>query len=418
MTRITAALDSQPSSNSSASNLTMTKTEDTNDGTCSAADCSLREAIAVAASGDEVVVPSGIYTLTSLFELTIEKSLTVTGAGSGDTIIQATTQPEVADFRVLKITEGVVGISGVTIRHGKPNSNGGGIYNSGTLTLTNSTVSGNEANGNGGGIYHDGSALTIINSTVSANTASGVGGGIFAGDNSTVSLANALIAGNTASIRPDWRGLLTSLGHNLIGDTTGCSFTPATGDLVNVAPMLGLLQDNGGPTLTHALLASSRAIDAGNPAVPGADEAACPQTDQRGVVRPQGAACDIGAFEFMGTIPPRAFDQAVATTGDRPVTIVLKASDPDTGDKLAFILVSLRKSGDLPWEASEAALELLAYVDHRRGGAGERPSVRFVRWFWRVSQARPGAGTMLRVKLAEVLTISPNPPKDVLGDSP
>ena len=82
------------------------------------------------------------------------------------------------------------------------------------------------------------------------------------------------------------------------GDTIGCSFTPATGDLVNVDPMLGLLQDNGGPTLTHAILADSPAIDSGNPAVPGIGGAACPQTDQRGVLRPQGAACDIGAFEF------------------------------------------------------------------------------------------------------------------------
>ena len=72
------------------------------------------------------------------------------------------------------------------------------------------------------------------------------------------------------------------------------------------------------------------------------------------MVRPQGAACDIGAFEFMGTIPPRAFDQAVATTGDRPVTIVLKASDPNTGDKLAFIIASLPKSGDL----SEGAVKI------------------------------------------------------------
>ena len=146
--------------------LTVTKTADTNDGTCSASDCSLREAIAVASSGDEVVVPAGIYTLTSLFELTIDKSLTVTGAGSGDTIIQATTQPEVADYRVLKITDGVVAISGVTIRHGKSSDNGGGISSEGTLTLTNSTVSGNTANNSGGGIYNNHGTLTLTNSTV------------------------------------------------------------------------------------------------------------------------------------------------------------------------------------------------------------------------------------------------------------
>ena len=62
--------------------------------------------------------------------------------------------------------------------------------------------------------------------------------------------------------------------------------------------MLGPLQDNGGPTFTHALLAGSPAIDARNPAAPGSGGNACEATDQRGVARPQGAACDIGAFEL------------------------------------------------------------------------------------------------------------------------
>ena len=217
---------------------------------------------------------------------------------------------------------------------------GGGIFNQGTLTLTNSTVSGNAAPGGGGihnlgtlflnrstisdntalaggGIFNDvDGELTITNSTVGDNTAQAGGGiwnqGTVALGNSTlsgnsaeggggisnatfgvaISLVNTVLAGNTADSGLDCAGDLTSLGHNLVGSTTGCGFNPATGDLVNVDPMLGPLADNGGPNFTHALLPGSPAIDAG-------DNEPCTHTDQRGIPRPQGAACDIGAYEAV-----------------------------------------------------------------------------------------------------------------------
>ncbi|HSM54865.1 MAG TPA: choice-of-anchor Q domain-containing protein [Candidatus Sulfomarinibacteraceae bacterium] len=88
---------------------------------------------------------------------------------------------------------------------------------------------------------------------------------------------------------------LESSGHNLADDTS-CGFDTVTGDVITTQPGLAELADNGGPTLTHALLAGSPAIDAGHPAI-------CPQSDQRGVARPLDgngdglARCDIGAFE-------------------------------------------------------------------------------------------------------------------------
>ena len=91
-------------------------------------------------------------------------------------------------------------------------------------------------------------------------------------------------------------------GHNLDSDNT-CGFDPANGSLPSTDPLLGPLQDNGGPTLTHALLPGSPAIDAG-------EDAQCPATDQRGVYRPQDgdengwATCDIGAFEVEGPWAP------------------------------------------------------------------------------------------------------------------
>lgn len=91
-----------------------------------------------------------------------------------------------------------------------------------------------------------------------------------------------------------------SLGHNIDSDGT-CGLT-GTGDQPEVDPKLGPLQDNGGPTQTHALLQDSPAIDA-------ADSEECPTTDQRGAPRPlgiqagSGSVCDVGAFEFGAEVP-------------------------------------------------------------------------------------------------------------------
>ena len=134
----------------------------------------------------------------------------------------------------------------------------------------------------------------MTNATISGNTAANNGGGIFNG-NGTVETVNTIIAGNTAATGVDCSGTLNSLGSNLIGDETDCDFVSTTGDQVGTSaspidPLLGPLQDNGGPTFTQELLLGSPAIDAG-------DNPACPPEDQRGVVRPQGPDCDIGSFE-------------------------------------------------------------------------------------------------------------------------
>jgi len=93
-----------------------------------------------------------------------------------------------------------------------------------------------------------------------------------------------------ASTSYDCSGTITSLGHNL-ESADPCAFA-ATGDLSNTNPLLGPLADNGGKTLTLALLPGSPAINAGT-------NVGCPATDQRGVPRPQFGTCDIGAYEFV-----------------------------------------------------------------------------------------------------------------------
>jgi hypothetical protein len=177
-------------------------------------------------------------------------------------------------------------------------SAGGGIFNSGTLTVTNSTLSGNSAiggsGGAGGGIYNEfvNISLTVTNSTLSGNSATYEGGGIFNNNLGVMIAQDTIFAGNSAPTRPDIDGALSvDLGHNLFGNTSGGSGFVAS-DLLNVNPLLGPLQDNGGPTPTMALLPGSPAIDAG-------DDTGTPTTDQRGFDRIVNGTVDIGAFEVQ-----------------------------------------------------------------------------------------------------------------------
>jgi hypothetical protein len=203
---------------------------------------------------------------------------------------------------------GTLTITGSTFTGNTSNKDGGGLYNElGTLALTNGTVTGNAATENGGGLYNDNVASTsnLNNVTLTNNTAdsdadnTGNGGGIF-NSTGTVNFRNTISAGNMdnnpITQGPDCWGSLNSQGYNLIRSTTGCTITLIAGDITNANPLLGPLQDNGGPTLTHALLSGSPAIDAGNTAT-------CAATDQRNGARPVdgdgdgNAICDIGAYE-------------------------------------------------------------------------------------------------------------------------
>ena len=169
---------------------------------------------------------------------------------------------------------------------------GCGIYNLGSMTLTNSTISGNGQALYGGGILNGGTGTaTLRNSTVSGNTAFEGGGGIR--NSGTLSVSDSIIAnsGDAGDCANLGEGTV-SAGNSLIQGGTGCvngtNSNNLTGD-----PMLGPLQDNGGPTLTHALLAGSPAINSGSNALIPAGVA----TDQRGGVRIVGSTVDMGAVE-------------------------------------------------------------------------------------------------------------------------
>ncbi len=241
---------------------------------------------------------------------------------------------------------------------GNSASFGGGVYNrtfrNSTVSLVNSTLSGNSASGNGGGMFsqtYGSSTVSLVNSTVSGNSASlgggvssltrhastvslvnstvsgnsGYWGGVYSltQDVSTVALHRSLIAGNTViagnaafflGSEVTWINYggsflandMNLFGHSGIttteafyGVSVGVTDILATADGGNSTALTDILDpalaNNGGPTLTHALVTDSPAIDAAGDCSPLG-------TDQRGVARPQGLACDIGAFELSETV--------------------------------------------------------------------------------------------------------------------
>jgi hypothetical protein len=202
-----------------------------------------------------------------------------------------------------------------------PSSGGGGIRNGngGKLYVINSTISGNSAYLDGGGIYNyqgaggNAGLLYLYNTTVANNRADGDNNGVGDGGGirhlsiiGTADLKNTLVAGNMGvnAQANDLFGVFNSLGYNLIQNPNAYTLTGvATGNIVGVAPNIGSLQNNGGPTLTHALLPGSPAIDAGNPA--GCTDAygALLAMDQRGFLRWIGSRCDIGAYEYGSLLP-------------------------------------------------------------------------------------------------------------------
>jgi Zn-dependent metalloprotease len=268
--------------------------------------------------------------------------------------------------------EGTLTINASTITGNVAATNGGGIFNIGTLTLNNSTVSKNKgfdgggiANGgywldtgtisltinnstisqnvgyNGGGIQngYDG-AILLNNATVTENrTIAGYpGGGIHNNAGGSVTLRNTILANNlvgTERIAWDCYGNIVSNGYNLIGSKLNCTFTPATGDLVGtdaapINPRLTALRNNGGLTFTHALMPGSPAIDKGNTATPGSGGNACLAVDQRGVTRPVGGRCDIGAYEgsLQWTPSYHIRTYTANNTSSLPGSLICTETDP------------------------------------------------------------------------------------------
>lgn len=332
-----------------------------NDGACATflGECTLRAAIQQANAHpghDTIAIPSGTFTLTTggvdedeagTGDLDITDDVTIYGTnGANVTIIDGNSLDRVFDVHAANVE-----ISSLTIAHGQagnffpPGPVGGGIYNrSGNLTLTNVSIDSNNAwsgagiansgnlvmersvvVNNGAGSISSSGTLALTNVTISGNTAggypdtSGTGGLAVSG---VTSLTNVTITNNGASYTSiggilnssdnltiknsivsnnfgqncGWVKPIISLGYNL-ENTDTCDFH-SEGDITNTDPMLGPLGNILGQTPGHYLQQGSPAIDAGSPDCPP------PDSDQRGWLRPQGQACDIGAYEAKASVLP------------------------------------------------------------------------------------------------------------------
>jgi hypothetical protein len=214
----------------------------------------------------------------------------------------------------------------------------------GTLYLTDSTLSGNSTGrSQSGAVYVSASAsATLTNDTVSGNRAGAGGGGIF--NNGTTTLTNTIVAQNTVAAGGSGPDLLsgggvpfTDGGHNVIGITDGTSaFTDVSADGTDYTGTVALPRDpglvalplanNGGPTPTQALTATSIAINHGDNGIcaNSTGPTAVRGKDQRGVLRPQGTACDIGAYESFvlalngTTVPTSGGTVTLTGTGLQP----------------------------------------------------------------------------------------------------
>ena len=224
-------------------------------------------------------------------------------------------------------TDGALTVAHSTFSGNQAATSAGGVYNGGVLTVTESTFSGNSADSTGGGIENSGT-LTVANSTLFDNHA--VGGGI--SNNGNLTLTNSTLAGNgSGSYLKTVGGGIDNSGtmyfaNSIIANSTGshdldCLNSGAIGGNTNNLvkdgscsqggvkfkkgdPKLGALAANGGPTWTMALLPGSPAINAGDDATCAA--APVNNLDQRGVARPGGLHCDIGAYELAQTLKERA----------------------------------------------------------------------------------------------------------------
>ena len=203
-------------------------------------------------------------------------------------------------------------ITGTTVSGG---SNRGIWSEGGTLNLTNSTVVGN----NGDGMTGEGSTVTLVNDTIAGNLRG-------LGVETQVNVENTIVDGSCDRTPDD-------LGHNLENGTS-CGFV-LTNDIQSTDPLLGALANNGGSTQTEALDPSSAAVDAG-------DDAACPALDQRGTSRPQGAHCDIGAFELVQSGGAGPVSASVSTVAASPHSVAAN------GISTATVTVTLRDGSSNP----------------------------------------------------------------------
>ncbi len=225
---------------------------------------------------------------------------------------------------------------------GNTGPGGGAIDNDTVLNVSDSTFFNNTGGGNGGGAVENFGTTTLTQSTFSGNS-SPYGANIFNYTGFTLSMKMNIVADGHVGNNCGGQAPITDLGYNI--DTgSSCGFSVTSHSLSNTQPRLDALASNGGPTQTMALASGSPAIDAIPPSTAGCTGT----TDQRGVVRPQGLGCDIGAYEV------------VVTTGD---------TQPPTVPTGLVMTADTSSSVSLQWNASSDNVGVTGYTVYRNGTA-------------------------------------------------
>jgi CSLREA domain-containing protein len=244
----------------------------------------------------------------------VSENTTSAGGGGGIRV-----EPNSEGGGTLTMTNVTIGGNSTTA------SPGAGLDNEGATTGTNVTITGNASAGEGGGVFNKSSGtLALDASTIAANVVTEKAGGIDnLGSSGAVTLRNTIVTdGCSGAATP----AVTSQGHNLDAGTS-CGFS-ALGDLINKNPLLGPLTNNGGATELPTL-----ALSAGSPAIDAGDNSACPTTDARGVPRPHGSVCDIGAFELSPPVVATGAASGVTGSGASVVGTI----DPSGLDASGYI---------------------------------------------------------------------------------
>jgi hypothetical protein len=434
--------------------LTVTANDDDGNGVCTdvPTDCTLRDALTEAVPGERAIVPPGEYQLDGALGLGDDFIL---GSNARTTIIRAANNE-----RVLQATAGDNRVTGVTITGGEaPLDFGGGALVQGVgvgLTLTNVTVIENFA-AQGGGVANFGATLNVVRSTITDNNASeptneGEGGGIYSdGANAVTTVTDSTISANQAGSGETtalgggiavFEGSLTARNVTLAANTAGFSGSPTGGEggaiyvdpppaspTVTISntiidsfelpgcsgaftrdhnvvddsscgspvrnPLLGALLPNGAMTDTHALGATSPAVDAG---------ANCSSTDQRG--QPRKRACDAGAYEFQGNLPPSG-GQPPPPPGDLPDPVPHK--NVNALPKSGTVKIKLPGSDEFVELEEGQQIPLGTIVDTRKGrvtivaAAGNGQKADFYAGLFKLSQTK-GKKPITVLTLVEKLT--------------
>ncbi len=283
--------------------------------------CSLRWAVTQAVSGDTITFDSQIsgQTIALASAVVIDKYLTINGGTLGMTLSGDSDQNGTADTQILTLnTSTNLTLERLNIVKGKSNEGALFVQWYAVATINNTTFANNENSYYGGGAIHAQGSLKINNSTFSGNSSSnGAGGAIKFGGSGTLIRNSTFINNSNGSIGGIYAGTAWSIYNTIIASANGvdCGGTAPTISVNNLVkdgscsaalngdPKLGVLQNNGGPTLTHKPQTDSSAIDAGDNAEC-ADVATINNLDQRGESRPVDydangtEICDIGAVEL------------------------------------------------------------------------------------------------------------------------